>query len=198
MSSHKEVSSVEEIVRRIGRRAADQQQISVGDIVAELGQRSQGPFLLLPGLIGMSPISGIPLVPAFLALVIGVFSLQILIGRRELWLPDILARRQIEAQKVRRGLERVAPVAAWMDKWFGGRLEALVGGVAFRLVALVCGLLALCVPMFELVPFAGIAPMTAIAAFGLAIMVNDGLLMLAALGITGGTMVLLINIVASV
>jgi hypothetical protein len=42
-------------------------------------------------------------------------------------------------------------------------------------------LLAALVPFFEMVPFAGMAPMSAIAAFGLAILVRDGALMLAAI-----------------
>ena len=45
---------------------------------------------------------------------------------------------------------------------------------------------ALCctVPPLELIPFASSAPMLAIAAFGLAILVRDGLLMLVALALS--------------
>lgn len=188
-------SLVQDIVARIGARAARDQRISLGEIVGELGQRSQGPFLLVPGLIGMSPVSGIPLVPALLALIIAVFSLQILIGRNHLWLPDMLARRELDGEKVRAGLNRIDPVAARMDRWFGGRLERLSGGIVVRVAALMCVLLSLCVPVFELVPFAGIAPMTAIAAFGLAILVRDGLLMLAAIAMTLGTVILMFQII---
>ena len=197
MADHQN-SSVQEIVARIGKRAAGDQCISVGDIVAELGQRSQGPFLLVPGLIGMSPISGIPLVPALLALLIAVFSLQIIIGRSYLWLPDVLAKRTLDGDKVCAGLDRIDPVAERMDRWFGGRFERLSSGIAVRVAALMCLLLSLFVPVFELVPFAGVAPMTAIAAFGLAILVSDGLLMLAALGLTAGTVIFLFQIIVQV
>lgn len=195
MTDHK-TSSVQDIVARIGARAGRDQRISLGEIVAELGQRSQGPFLLVPGLIGMSPVSGIPLVPALLALIITVFSLQIIIGRSHLWLPDMLARRELDGEKVRAGLNRIDPVAKRMDRWFGGRFERLSGGIAVRVAALMCVLLSLCVPVFELVPFAGIAPMTAIAAFGLAVLVRDGLLMLAALGLTTGSFIFLFQILS--
>ncbi|AXO16937.1 exopolysaccharide biosynthesis protein [Thalassospira indica] len=188
-------ASVEDIVARIGDRAAKDNRVSVGDIVAELGQRSQGPFLLVPALIGVSPIGGIPFAPTFLAALVAVFSLQIIIGRTHLWLPDFLAEREISGDKVRTGLEKIDPVAKRMDRWFGGRFESLISGVAVRIAALMCLILSLSMPMFELVPFAAIAPMSAIAAFGLAILVSDGLLMLAALGMTLGTVILMFQII---
>ncbi|MBC05980.1 exopolysaccharide biosynthesis protein [Thalassospira sp.] len=188
-------SSVTDIIARIDRCAADNRHVSVGDIVAEFGQRSQGPFLLVPALIGISPIGGIPFAPTFLAVMIAVFSLQIIIGRTSLWLPDILSQREIEGDKVHVGLKRIDPVAERMDRWFHGRLESLISPVAVRVAAAMCLLLSLSVPVFELVPFAALAPMTAIAAFGLAILVSDGLLILAALGLTAGTMIFLIQII---
>ena len=64
------------------------------------------------------------------------------------------------------------------------------------MAAAMCVVLAAFVPLFEMVPFAGIAPMSAIAAFGLAILVRDGALMLSAIIITvaavGGFMAVLI------
>jgi len=49
-----------------------------------------------------------------------------------------------------------------------------------RLSAVACILLALTVPPLELLPFASSAPMAAIAMFGLALLVHDGALMIAA------------------
>lgn len=189
---------VEDILDRIGKRAADEKRISVGDIVSELGQRSQGPFLLVPALIGLTPIGAIPFAPTFLAAVIAVFSLQIIIGRTELWLPDVLADREIEGEKVCSGVKRIGGVAERMDRWFGGRFESLISGVAVRIAAGMCLVLSLGMPMFELVPFAAFAPMTAIAAFGLAILVSDGLLMVAALAITIATFIFFIEVIPAI
>lgn len=189
---------VEDILDRIGKRAADEKRVSVGDIVSELGQRSQGPFLLVPALIGLTPIGAIPFAPTFLAAIIAVFSLQIIIGRTELWLPDVLADREIEGDKVCSGVKRIGGVAEWMDRWFGGRFESLISGVAVRIAAGMCLVLSLGMPMFELVPFAAFAPMTAIAAFGLAILVSDGLLMVAALAITIATFIFFIEVIPAI
>lgn len=53
-----------------------------------------------------------------------------------------------------------------------------------RIAAVFVFLLCLTVPPLEFVPFASSAPMLAIAALGLAILVRDGLLMLVASGLS--------------
>jgi hypothetical protein len=53
-----------------------------------------------------------------------------------------------------------------------------------KVAALICILLACTVPPLELLPFATTAPMAAIAAFGLALMVRDGVLMLVAMALS--------------
>jgi hypothetical protein len=49
-----------------------------------------------------------------------------------------------------------------------------------------CVLVALTIPPLEVVPFAGAVPWVAIAAFGLALIVNDGILAMIALGFSIG------------
>ncbi|WP_404425717.1 exopolysaccharide biosynthesis protein [Thalassospira australica] len=181
--------SVGEIVARIRDRAvAGQRTVSVEDMVTVLGRRSYGPFLFVPGLIGITPLSGIPMVPAILAVIVAVFAIQIVLGRSHLWLPGILARRSFDGAKVADAMARIEPVAGKLDRWFYGRLPGLTGRHGVRVAAVMSVLLAVCVPFFEMVPFAGIAPMSAIAAFGLAILVRDGALMLAAIIITVAAM----------
>ncbi|WP_262984535.1 exopolysaccharide biosynthesis protein [Variovorax beijingensis] len=51
---------------------------------------------------------------------------------------------------------------------------------AVRAAAMACILLACTVPLLEFVPLASTAPMAAIALFGLALLVHDGALMVAA------------------
>lgn len=186
-----DITSVREIVARLGQRGGDASMVSVGDMVSEFGRRSHGPSLFLPALIGVSPLSGIPMVPAFLAIIIALFSLQILLGRDHLWLPDVITRRRIAGERVQHAMDRVTPTAQRMDRWFGGRLAHLTGPIGIRVAALVCLMLSFTVPFFEMVPFAGIIPMMAIAVFGLAITVRDGALMVGGLVLTTGAAVFL-------
>ncbi|MEN8677159.1 MAG: exopolysaccharide biosynthesis protein [Alteriqipengyuania sp.] len=154
--------------------------VSIGDIVGTFGSRSYGPVLLVPALIGVSPVGGIPTVPTILAATLLLIVIQLVFGKEHLWLPGILKNRSVEGEKLANAAEDMEGVGKWMDKIFHGRLEMFTGPTAARIAAGVVALLCLAVPPLELLPFAVALPMAVIAAFGIALTVRDGLLMLLA------------------
>jgi hypothetical protein len=110
-----------------------------------------------------------------------VHCLQLqLFGRKHLWLPGFLAARSISAEKACKSTSKLRRLAGWLDRTFHGRLPNFTKGSFVRIAAGLCILLALTVPPLEILPFATTAPMAAIAAFGLALLVRDGLLMIIA------------------
>ena len=175
-----DVHSVTDILDRLRDMANDRDRVKLGEVIEALGNRSYGPLLLVPALIEISPVGGIPGLPTFLAAVIILFAVQIVIGRRHVWLPGFIARRGIKSEKVLRAVDKMSGLGERLDRWFHGRLRWITGGLWIRLAACFVIALALAVPPLELVPFASTAPMAAIAAFGLAMLVRDGLLMLIA------------------
>lgn len=168
------------ILDRLEELAGQDDQVSLGKVTEALGSRSHGPFLLVPALIEISPVGGIPGVPTVLAAIIILFAGQLLIGRDHMWLPGFLARRSVSSDRTRKATGKLRPLARFMDRWFHGRLPKLTEGPAVRVAAALCILLACTVPPLEVLPFASSAPMLAIAAFGLALLVRDGLLMMIA------------------
>lgn len=179
-----EPQSVGDVLDKL-RDLADEGDVQIGHMTEAFGSRSHGPFLLVPALIEMSPIGGIPVVPTVLAALIALFAVQIILGREHLWLPGFVAKRTLKADKVRNASEKLRGVARFMDRHFHGRLPALTRGLFPRVAGVIIVLLCMTVPPLELLPFASTAPMLAIAAFGLAMMVRDGLLMLAAFLLSG-------------
>lgn len=173
--------SVGEILDSLQQLAKRERSVSIGDIVEAFGNRSYGPFLIVPALIELSPIGGIPGLPTALAAIIALFAVQMLIGRKQMWLPGLVKRRSIKADRLEKASGRLRGLARFMDRWFHGRLPALTKGPMIKLAAAIVLLLAATVPPLELLPFASSAPMLAIAAFGLALLVRDGVLMIVAL-----------------
>lgn len=182
--------SVRAIVDTLCETADRHARVCAGDVLDAIGHRSYGPALLVPALIEMSPIGGLPGLPTFLALIIAISAAQLLLGREHLWLPGFICRRAIAGAKLHKAVDRMAGLASRLDRWFHGRLPRFVHQpwprVAAGMVILLCGT----VPPLELLPFASTAPMLAIAAFGLALLVKDGLLMLVALGLSVAGLVL--------
>lgn len=166
-----------DILDGLEEAAGDADRVSVDDAMERLGHRGFGPFLLLPALLEMSPFGAIPGVPTFLAAIIAVAAVQIVAGRTHLWLPGVLERRTLSAKRVKQAVDAARPVAKRFDRWFKARVPVLAGRPARRAAALAALGLCLTVPPLELVPLASTAPMAAIAAFGFAMMVRDGLVM---------------------
>jgi hypothetical protein len=172
--------SVGDILDRIEELAKDDRDVSLGHVAEALGSRGFGPFLLIPALIDISPVGGIPGLPTLLGAIIALTAAQLLLGRKHLWLPDFLGRRSLSSEKTCKTIAKLRGLARFLDRWFHGRLPKFTQGPFVRVAAAICILLALTVPPLELLPFATTAPMAAIAAFGLALLVRDGLLMLIA------------------
>ncbi len=174
-----------DILSALVRLGQNKDSVTIGDVVGQFGQRGYGPFLLVPALVGMSPVGGIPGVPTFLALVVALFAAQILIGRRNLWLPALIRERSLPGRKLANAVGKLSGIGRFLDRLFYGRLAWLTGEPVPRIAAAV--ILALCclIPPLEIVPLAVAVPMAVVAGFGIALLVKDGLLMLAALGGSG-------------
>ncbi len=172
--------SVNDILDQLDELADAQDEVCVGDVIDAFGNRSYGPFLLVPALIGVSPVGGIPGVPTFLAATILLVAAQIACGRRHLWLPGMIERRAVDADRLGTATDKLRGVAKWLDRWFKGRFERFTGTKAGRIAAAIVVVLCAAVPPLELLPFAVILPMAVIAAFGIALTVRDGALMLIA------------------
>ncbi|ODP37186.1 exopolysaccharide biosynthesis protein [Sphingomonas turrisvirgatae] len=191
------VKSVGDILDRIDDIARSEEKVCLGRMVEALGNRSYGPFLLIPALIDVTPVGSIPGLPTLLGAVIVLVSAQILFGRKHLWLPGFLSRRGLSAEKACKATHKLRGVARFLDRWFHGRYPRLTQGMFVKLAAACCIILALTVPPLELLPFATTAPMAAIAAFGLALLVRDGLLMIIALLLAAAAFALGVGLLGS-
>jgi hypothetical protein len=87
----------------------DGESVNLSDIVESMGERSFATVLLIPALIMVSPISGIPGSPTVAAMLFGLISIQMLMGRAALWLPGFLGRLEIPADRFFHGTELAAP-----------------------------------------------------------------------------------------
>lgn len=183
-TSPSDAPGVGDILDHLASAAERTDEVRIGDIAERFGPQGFGPFLLLPALIEVSPIGGIPGLPTLLALIIIVFAVQILLGRRHLWLPRVVARRGIAARRVAEAVAKLRPLALWLDRWFHGRLRLLVTAPFVKLAAVIVILACVSVPFLEIFPFASTIPMAVVIAFGLAMTVRDGLLMALAFAAT--------------
>lgn len=172
-----ELNNLEQLLDRIDEAAEGNDQVSLREIMETVGRRSFGPILLLAGLISAVPfIGGIPGVPIVMGLFVLLTAGQLLFRRRYFWLPCWLLERSVARGKTQKTLQWLRGPARFVDRLLRPRLMMLTQGAGTYAIALTCVIIAATMPLMELVPFsAGVAGL-AIAAFGLALIANDGFL----------------------
>lgn len=169
------------LTKQIEGLADRTETVSVETVWTRIGKRSFGAVLLVPSLIALTPAGGIPSLPSILALIVLLISAQILFGREKLWLPGFLLRRSVSSDRLKKSLGYVHPVARWVDKAIRPRLTILTGNNFSYAIAIVCILLAFAVPPLEPFPFAGTPIWITFALFGLALVAQDGILVILAM-----------------
>jgi hypothetical protein len=163
----------------------------LADLMEATGQRSFGPMLFLPGLIALSPLSGIPGLPSTVAVMVALIAGQLLCGRRHIWLPHWLLARSLPRGQFEHALQVLYPMARWVDRMVQPRLTLFTRGPALYANVLLCLLIALSMPPLELIPFANSINGAALAALGLALFAQDGVLALLAFAFSIGSLYLL-------
>ncbi|MEQ6249766.1 exopolysaccharide biosynthesis protein [Sulfitobacter sp. HNIBRBA3233] len=176
-----DISSAGDVVDALDDLAQSEDDVTIGDVVDSFGGRGFGPIITLLALVVISPLGGIPVLPTLVAIVIALIAVQLVIGRDALWLPRVLSDRGVDDRRVEKAAEKLRRPAGWLDRRMGARAAALVAPPMPRIAAGVVIVLCLAVPPSEVIPFAALLPMGAIALIGMALTVRDGLAMVVAL-----------------
>lgn len=147
--------------------------MSIGWLIAELGERSFGLTLLL-----MAVIALIPGVSTIVGLLIAWPSIQLILGHGKASLPQALARREIQVERLTRVIEIVVPRLAWVERLIRPRWS-----IVFKTVRRVVGTATLLVglTLTAPVPFSHVVPALAIMLMSLAYLEEDGFALLLAL-----------------
>jgi hypothetical protein len=159
---------------------ARKSELTVGEMVRRV-EHGDGPgavlfVLTLPVLLPLPP--GVSML---LALPLLMIALQIVVGRRTLWMPDALSRRPIDRAALVKLLHRVLPPLTRFESKVRPRLRVLTGPVGARLVGVACTVIA--VVLILPIPFANLVPAIALTMFALGLTRRDGLLILAGYGL---------------
>ncbi len=173
-------------------------ELTLGDVLDDLGDRSYGPLFFILGLIILLPIGAVPGVPIVLGGVLVILAVQFVFGLKHPWMPDRFRHLSVTAEKAQAARQRAAPFLRAVDRVVDTRVVWIVSRPMRVFAAVSIILLSLTMIPLEFVPFGVAVPAAAVSAFGLAIVARDGVLMMVALGFVGGTSWLLTSVWAMV
>lgn len=178
-----EITTLQQLLDRLDQ-AATGERVDVDCMMNAVGRSSFGALLLLGGLVTLSPLDIVPGIPTLIALAVFTVCVQLLANRHHFWLPGWVLRRSISCQRFRRALTWLKKPARFGDRLVRPRLTFLATGAAAKVIAVGCIVVAVAMPIMEVVPFSANLAGLALTAFGLAVIAHDGLLALVAFGAT--------------
>lgn len=153
----------------------DTERVSIGQILDALDARAFGLVTLvfsLPSIIPMPP--GVPTVVGMALLIVAV---QMLIGRKELWLPRFLSKRSFDRQQLLNALLKIQPKLRSVEKVTKPRLLYMTRGAATVLIGAVVMAMAI-VLILPLPPGGNFPPALACAIIGMGLAERDGVLVI--------------------
>ncbi|PJE28027.1 Uncharacterized conserved protein [Pseudooceanicola antarcticus] len=155
--------------------AAHDGKVSIGDVVDEVGTRAFAPIILVPALILISPLSGIFGLPTLGAALIFLITIQKLLGRNHVWLPQVLQRREVSEGKLQKAISWLRKPCGWVDRRTHTRLTVLVSRPANVVTLLVILGICLVIPALEILPMVTSIFAVAISLFAIGLLTRDGL-----------------------
>ncbi|TDL79761.1 exopolysaccharide biosynthesis protein [Palleronia sediminis] len=168
---------VRDIVDRLDE-LTDKEEVSVETILDAFGTTGFLPILMIPALLVVSPLSGIPLFSSVCGLAIALIATQIFIRRKRVWLPGFVMRRTIKGEKLHNGAQKLHWVADWIDRRARDRLHPLISRAARPFVHFSCIVCGAAMPVLEIVPFSSSILGAATLCFATALLARDGLFVL--------------------
>jgi hypothetical protein len=149
--------------------SASADQVTIGWIIAQLGERSFGLFLLILAAIGVAP--GLS---AFVGVLLLIPAVQMILGRSYPTIPRFLAERQVPVAKLRSGIAKTTPLLRWLEKLIRPRWPTGIKTTK-HIVGVI--MLLLSISMIGPVPFSQVIPALTMMLMALAYLEEDGLVL---------------------
>ncbi|MCT8997025.1 exopolysaccharide biosynthesis protein [Chelativorans intermedius] len=147
--------------------------VTVEALRQALGDRSFATLLIFFSCLNMLPLP--PGSTLVLGLPLILLSLQMLLGRRTVWLPRFVLRKSVSAEQFRRLSERLIPRLKWAEQLIRPRVWPFARDHADRLIGLIAFVLAVAVTLP--IPLGNWFPAFSCALVGLALSERDGVLL---------------------
>jgi hypothetical protein len=179
MDKNQRFTNLEELLVQVEKNVQDSDVVTLDKVLQAVGRRSFGALLFTTGIITLAPLIGdIPGVPTIMGMIVFLISIQLLIQRKNLWLPEFLLNNSIKRDKLNKALKKMKSPVRFIDRLLKPRLSVLTEGYMIYVIAVTCLCLSTLMPLMEFVPFSANIAGIVLTVFGLSLLTKDGLLVL--------------------
>lgn len=149
------------------------EKVTVGEIIDALDARSFGLAVLLFALPSVVPMP--PGVPTVVGIILMIVSIQMVLGREDLYLPGILSKRSFDRKSLVGAFTGLAPKLAVIERVMKPRLLFMTGRVGSIFIGIIVLVMAL-VLILPLPPGGNFPPALACAVLGMGLAQRDGVI----------------------
>ena len=171
--------------------AAHGDRIKVEEVVDKLGHKSFAALMLVFSLISTSPASAIPGITATVGVIVAILVVQMIAGRKCLWLPGFITRREMSTAKLCKGVGWLRKPVQFVERFLKARFTFLTHRPWLLLPLIPILGLTLVMPVMEIIPTSGSIASAVIALFAAGLLTRDG-------GVVMVSLVLLLAVPVSV
>lgn len=158
------------ILRHLGD-ASTVERITLGDLIAQMGDRAFGTLIFLFALPNTFPFSP-PGLTSILGAPLLLFAFQLVIGHTRPWVPRWLAGRSVTKADFLRFIDRAMPWLERAERVLRPRWRPLIRPGGERIVGILCLMLALVIVLP--IPLGNILPALAVSVLALGLIEEDG------------------------
>lgn len=160
---------------------ADNNTISVNELIDRMGENSFSALLIAPALILFSPLSVIPGVPTLGAIVMLLIIAQRAFGRKHIWIPNWLSKRTLSGHRLNKALNWLCGPVGWIERNSQKRFKILTSKPVNILTYTLIAAISCVLPLLELLPFVTSLFSLTILLLAGGMLLRDGLLTLLAM-----------------
>lgn len=167
------------------------ERVSLAEIDAGLGDRGLGVLMAVFAVPNIFP-STVPFGNVLTGVPVILLAVHLMLGWRQLVLPDFLARRSIAARTLKSFAPKLAGMLARIEPLLSPRLTAVSSPAGERIIGVICLFLSILSALP--IPFGHMVPALALMVIGLGLIEHDGFAILlgAALGLAGAMVFVLV------
>ncbi|HCR85841.1 MAG TPA: sugar transporter [Alphaproteobacteria bacterium] len=176
MTKHKRTT---DLLKEIADNASNE-AITLHEFNEKLGDRSFGLGLLIFGLL-----NNLPLLSAIFSIPVVVISIQMILGLKQIKLPKFLENKTFDERALSKIINKILPSIKIIEVFIKPRLDFMTSPFIERIAGVICMILG--VIIFLPFPGANLLPSVCVCLIAAAILEKDGVLMIAAIIISLGT-----------
>jgi hypothetical protein len=181
------------LLRNIMKSSEEKDQVSVGEFIGALGDRSFCLAILVFSLPNSLPVPGIPGFSTITGLPITFIAMQMVLGRKSLWLPKNIAVKKFSSRGLAKMLSKAIPTVERLEKLLKPRWLPLTSSIGERFFGVLMVVLSLIIALP--IPGGNFLPGLSMSLIALAMLERDGVFLMGAVSFALGSIIFMYSII---